>query len=134
MDPLALVYVHVVAPQFAWVAVRVNAEAPPLESTATCVLLLYPGRFVTVQAVQAVYVFAFTKAASSAVAAFRKSDLTLASKPLFRYAANCGIAMAARIPMIAMTTNSSMSVKPPSPFNLNLSIVLFTSLIFNSFN
>jgi hypothetical protein len=35
-----------------------------------------------------------------------------ASKPLARYAANCGIAIAAKIPMIATTTRSSIRVKP----------------------
>jgi hypothetical protein len=32
--------------------------------------------------------------------------------PRWRYAANCGIAIAARMPMIATTTSSSISVKP----------------------
>jgi hypothetical protein len=62
------------------------------------------------------------KNASFAVAAFLRSDVTCASNPRALYAENCGMAMAARIPMIATTTKSSISVKPDSLLNFDLSI------------
>src|SRR4051794_30795976 len=40
--------------------------------------------------------------------------------PRWRYAANCGIAIAARMPMIATTTRSSISVKPFCFFRFTL--------------
>src|SRR6266849_8818398 len=58
------------------------------------------------------YVLLSTKYASWAVAALRASAATRALKPRERYAENCGIAIAARMPMIATTTSSSISVKP----------------------
>src|SRR5947209_6835532 len=58
------------------------------------------------------YALKSTKYASSAVAALRASDATRALKPRDRYAENCGIAIAARMPMMATTTSSSISVKP----------------------
>src|SRR2546428_14180795 len=61
---------------------------------------------------EALYVLLSTKYASWAVAALRASAATRALKPRERYAENCGIAIAARMPMIATTTSSSISVKP----------------------
>src|SRR5690348_17851223 len=58
------------------------------------------------------YVLLSTKYASWAVAAFRASDAARAWKPRARYWANCGIAIAARMPMIATTTSSSIRVNP----------------------
>ncbi len=46
------------------------------------------------------------------VAAFFRSDLTLASAALSRWLRKSGMAIAARMPMITMTTRSSMRVKP----------------------
>src|SRR5215472_15398890 len=57
------------------------------------------------------------KYASSEVAALRRSELARASKPRCRYEANCGMAMAARMPMMATTTSSSINVKPLLFFN-----------------
>src|SRR5213076_1741465 len=42
----------------------------------------------------------------------RQSAATRALKPRERYAENCGIAIAARMPMIATTTSNSINVKP----------------------
>src|SRR3989441_9080882 len=61
---------------------------------------------------EARYVLLSTKYASWAVAALRASAATRALKPRDRYAENCGIAIAARMPMMATTTSSSISVKP----------------------
>src|SRR6266704_4322616 len=61
---------------------------------------------------EALYVLLSTKYASWAVAALRPSAATRALKPRERYAENCGIAIAARMPMMATTTSSSISVKP----------------------
>src|SRR5690606_3691092 len=68
----------------------------------------------------AVYCAFAAKYASSAVARFRRSDDACALNPCARYAENCGIAIAARIPMIATTTSSSINVKPFSfPFTIS---------------
>src|SRR2546427_13203054 len=61
---------------------------------------------------QLAYALLSTKDASSAVGALRTSASARALKPRVRYAANWGIAMAARMPMIATTTRSSIKVKP----------------------
>src|SRR5439155_15053005 len=61
---------------------------------------------------EALYVLLSTKYASWAVAALRPSAATRALKPRERYAENCGIAIAARMPMIATTTSNSINVKP----------------------
>src|SRR5438093_4202229 len=60
---------------------------------------------------EALYVLLSTKYASWAVAALRASAATRALKPRERYAENCGIAIAARMPMIATTTSNSINVK-----------------------
>ena len=121
--PLPLLKVHTLVPQFACVAVNKNVLVPTAENTFTPVVGLKPG---VVELVHAdddpLYVEFAAKYASSATAAFLKSDLTCASWPRFLYAANCGIAIAAKIPMIATTTNNSISVKPDSFCNLNLFI------------
>src|SRR3954449_1994942 len=44
----------------------------------------------------------------------RRSDLMPASQPFFRWFRKTGMAIAARMPMMMMTTRSSMRVKPPS--------------------
>src|ERR1700704_2586754 len=51
---------------------------------------------------------------SAAVAAVRASDLAWASFALPFWFRNDGMAIAARMPMIRITTRSSISVKPPS--------------------
>jgi hypothetical protein len=50
---------------------------------------------------------------SSAVCAEMMSDLVLASWPLPFWLRNAGMATAAKIPMMRITTRSSMRVKPP---------------------
>jgi hypothetical protein len=88
---------------------------PDAAVTATPVVGLKPGMVLEVIAEDDVLYAEFAaKYASCATAAFLKSDLTCASWPRFLYAANWGIAMAAKIPMIATTTNNSISVKPDS--------------------
>src|SRR6266852_8383212 len=62
------------------------------------------------------YVLLSTKYASWAVAALRASAATRALKPRERYAENCGIAIAARMPMMATTTSNSINVKPLDRF------------------
>src|ERR1700752_2646728 len=57
-----------------------------------------------------------TKYASWAVAALRASAATRALKPRERYAENCGIAIAARMPMIATTTSDLITRKPLDSF------------------
>src|SRR5207253_1137230 len=64
------------------------------------------------RAAEARYVLLSTRYASWAVAALRASAATRALKPRDRYAENCGIAIAARMPMIATTTSNSINVKP----------------------
>src|SRR5437899_10804615 len=95
---------------FAWLVVTVKPVVPTravLQVTPPD--LVKPGS--TVQA-PAEYALLSTKYASSAVAALRASDATRALKPRDRYAENCGIAIAARMPMIATTTSNSINVKP----------------------
>src|SRR3990172_8031287 len=50
--------------------------------------------------------------ASSPVLMFLKSEFAEALYPLLRYAENCGMAMAARMAMMATTIRSSIRVKP----------------------
>src|SRR5262249_12539190 len=71
-----------------------------------------------------------TKYASSEVAALRESEEMRALKPRARYAAYCGIAIAARMPTMATTTRSSMSVKPFDFFRFILEplLILASSL------
>src|SRR5256712_2512568 len=95
---------------FAWLVVTVKPVVPTravLQTTPP--ELLKPGS--ALQA-PAEYALLSTKYASSAVAALRASDATRALKPRERYAENCGIAIAARMPMMATTTSSSINVKP----------------------
>jgi hypothetical protein len=58
------------------------------------------------------YACVSAKRASWVVARFLESELAEALNPLILYALNCGIAMAARIAMMATTINSSIRVKP----------------------
>src|ERR1700704_6923524 len=62
--------------------------------------------------VVALYLTESAKYASSAVTRFRRSDFMEAMYAFAFVLANFGIAMAARMPMITTTLNSSMSVKP----------------------
>src|SRR3989442_1608222 len=92
-----------------WVVVTEKLVAVPVELQTTPPEPLKPG---SVLHGPEEYVLLSTKYASWAVAALRASDATRALKPRERYAANCGIAIAARMPMIATTTSNSISVKP----------------------
>src|SRR2546427_10890501 len=65
-----------------------------------------------VHAVVALYLTESAKYASSAVTRFRRSDFIEAMYAFAFVLANFGIAMAAKMPMITTTINSSMSVKP----------------------
>src|SRR6266446_5456437 len=99
----------------------VKLVAPPAVGAVTPPDLVKPG---SVSHVPEAYVLLSTKYASWAVAALRASAATRALKPRERYAANCGIAMAARMPMIATTTSSSISVKP-----LDFLLLIFETLL-----
>src|SRR3954469_21447067 len=66
-------------------------------------------------AVPPTYVWLSVYQVSSAVCVVRASALAFESSPLPFWLRNEGMAMAARIPMIRITTRSSMSVKPSSP-------------------
>jgi hypothetical protein len=65
---------------------------------------------------QFAYVCSSAKHDSICETALRASDLAEASWPFFCWPRNEGRAIAARMPMIRMTTRSSMSVKPCSSF------------------
>src|SRR5207245_9497881 len=95
---------------FAWLVVTVKPVVP----TRAVVQLTPPEPVKPGSPLQAPaeYALKSTKYASSAVAALRASDATRALKPRDRYAENCGIAIAARMPMIATTTSNSINVKP----------------------
>src|SRR3989449_10329312 len=95
---------------FAWLVVTVKPVVP----TRAVVQLTPPELLKPGSALQAPaeYALLSTKYASSAVAALRASDATRALKPRERYAENCGIAIAARMPMMATTTSNSINVKP----------------------
>src|SRR5207245_3442678 len=93
-----------------WVVVTEKLVAVPVVLQTTPPEPVKPGS--PLHAPEARYVLLSTKYASWAVAALRASAATRALKPRERYAANCGIAIAARMPMIATTTSSSISVKP----------------------
>ena len=58
------------------------------------------------------------KKAVAAVKAFLTAEFVDALKPPALYATNCGTAIAAKIPMIAMTIINSTSVKPFCPLFL----------------
>src|SRR5438046_10376518 len=103
-----------------WVVVTEKLVAVPVELQTTPPEPLKPG---SVLHAPEAYVLLSTKYASWAVAALRASAATRALKPRERYAANCGIAMAARMPMIATTTSSSISVKPLARLRSLLDVV-----------
>src|SRR5207245_9403774 len=92
-----------------WLVVTVKRTAVPVVLQTTPPEPEKPG---SVLHAPVAYVLLSTKYASWAVAALRASAATRALKPRERYAENCGIAIAARMPMIATTTSSSISVKP----------------------
>src|SRR5207245_5936241 len=92
-----------------WLVVTVKRTAVPVVLQTTPPEPEKPGR---VLHAPVAYVLLSTKYASWAVAALRASAATRALKPRERYAENCGIAIAARMPMMATTTSSSSSVKP----------------------
>src|SRR5882724_4891895 len=87
----------------------VKLVAPPAVGAVTPPDLVKPG---SVSHVPEAYVLLSTKYASWAVAQLRASAATRALKPRDRYAENCGIAIAARMPMMATTTSNSINVKP----------------------
>src|SRR2546427_10476656 len=95
---------------FAWLVVTVKPVVP----TRAVVQLTPPEPVKPGSPLQAPaeYALKSTKYASSAVAALRASDATRALKPRDRYAENCGVAIAARMPMMATTTSNSINVKP----------------------
>src|SRR5204863_7627823 len=105
-----------------WVVVTEKLVAVPVVPQMTPPEPVKPGS--PLHAPEARYVLLSTKYASWAVAALRASAATRALKPRERYAANCGIAMAARMPMIATTTSSSISVKP-----LDFLLLIFETLL-----
>src|SRR2546426_433068 len=93
-----------------WLVVTEKLVAVPVVAQTTPPEPVKPGS--PLHAPEARYVLLSTKYASWAVAALRASAATRALKPRDRYAENCGIAIAARMPMMATTTSSSISVKP----------------------
>src|SRR2546422_11062206 len=93
-----------------WVVVTVKLVAVPAVVQVTPPEPVKPGS--VLHEPEALYVLLSTKYASWAVAALRPSAATRALKPRERYAENCGIAIAARMPMIATTTSNSINVKP----------------------
>src|SRR6266851_3541066 len=93
-----------------WLVVTEKLVALPVVAQTTPPEPVKPGS--PVHAPEARYVLLSTKYASWAVAALRASAATRALKPRDRYAENCGIAIAARMPMMATTTSSSINVKP----------------------
>src|SRR5437867_655565 len=98
----------------AWVVVTVKLVPVPAVVQVTPPEPVKPGS--VLHAPEALYVLKSTKYASWAVAALRASAATRALKPRERYAENCGIAIAARMPMIATTTSNSINVKPLDRF------------------
>src|SRR5215210_85204 len=70
--------------------------------------------------VQPTYLSSSVKQASIWETRLRTSDFAAESCPLERCVRNAGTAMAARIPMIRITTSSSISVKPASPLRVVL--------------
>src|SRR5207253_8672514 len=93
-----------------WLVVTEKLVAVPVVAQTTPPEPVNPGS--PLQAPEALYVLLSTKYASWAVAALRASAATRALKPRERYAENCGIAIAARMPMMATTTSNSINVKP----------------------
>src|SRR5881628_2020895 len=107
-----------------WVVVTEKLVAVPVELQTTPPEPLKPG---SVLHAPEEYVLLSTKYASWAVAALRASDATRALKPRERYAENCGIAIAARMPMMATTTSSSINVKPLDFFRFILETLCILS-------
>src|ERR1700746_1579176 len=93
-----------------WVVVTVKLVAVPVVLQVTPPEPVKPGSVPT--QVPVAYVLLSTKYASWAVAALRASAATRALKPRERYCENWGIAIAARMPMIATTTSNSINVNP----------------------
>src|SRR6266404_7849964 len=93
-----------------WLVVTEKLVALPVVAQTTPPEPVKPGS--PLHAPEALYVLLSTKYASWAVAALRASAATRALKPRERYAENCGIAIAARMPMMATTTSNSINVKP----------------------
>src|SRR5213083_1014656 len=93
-----------------WLVVTEKLVAVPVVPQMTPPEPVKPGS--PLHAPEARYVLLSTKYASWAVAQLRASAATRALKPRDRYAENCGIAIAARMPMIATTTSNSINVKP----------------------
>src|SRR3989475_8332850 len=87
--------------------VIVPAELPTVGQHAAL-----PAAAAWTQLVPVVYLTESAKYASSAVTMFRRSDFIEEMYAFSFVLANFGIAMAARMPMITTTINSSMSVKP----------------------
>src|SRR5213593_34554 len=108
-----------------WLVVTEKLVAVPVVPQMTPPEPVKPGS--PLHAPEARYVLLSTKYASSAVAALRASDATRALKPRDRYAENCGIAIAARMPMMATTTSSSISVKPLDFFRFILETLCILS-------
>src|SRR3989441_9249199 len=108
-----------------WLVVTEKLVALPVVAQTTPPEPVKPGS--PLHAPEALYVLLSTKYASWAVAALRASAATRALKPRERYAENCGIAIAARMPMIATTTSSSISVNPWDLFRFILETLLILS-------
>src|SRR5947207_3738447 len=107
-----------------WLVVTVKLVAVPTVSQTTPPEPVKPGSALHAPVA---YVLVSTNAASWAVAALRAPAATRALKPPERYAENCGIAIAARMPMIATTTSSSINVKPLDFFRFILETLLILS-------
>src|SRR5947207_2075724 len=107
-----------------WLVVTVKLVAVPTVLQTTPPEPVKPGSALHAPVA---YVLVSTNAASWAVAALRASAATRALKPRERYAENCGIAIAARMPMIATTTSSSINVKPLDFFRFILETLLILS-------
>src|SRR5437867_1906254 len=108
-----------------WLVVTEKLVAVPVVPQMTPPEPVKPGS--PLHAPEARYVLLSTKYASWAVAALRASAATRALKPRDRYAENCGIAIAARMPMTATTTSSSISVKPLDFFRFVLETLCILS-------
>src|SRR5439155_18688496 len=108
-----------------WLVVTEKLVAVPVVAQTTPPEPVKPGS--PLHAPEARYVLLSTKYASWAVAALRASAATRALKPRDRYAENCGIAIAARMPMMATTTSSSINVKPLDFFRFILETLCILS-------
>jgi hypothetical protein len=117
ISPVVLVNVHTGAPvvQFACVAVNTKVVAVGTAAvTVTPAVVLKPGGVPVTNTPAGIYTegVVLVNHASFAVAAFLRSDVTCDSNPRALYAQKFGIAIAASIPIIATTTNSSIRVNP----------------------